>query len=325
MSVEEKFSEVYQKILEENTSEMEESRKEAKEERKQNNKYWTKIMIIDIVIIILTLIFAPILLEFVLSVLALVLLTISTIRMFRGNNDSKIDKFRSDFKTKVVNTLIKSFNQQLEYEPHSETYSYIYKEAEFEHYDEFKSEDLIIGKLENNCEFEMAEVLTQDARKDSEGHIHYSTIFSGLFAKIETPKPFNTMLYLRNDKKDKGFLARALTATLPFNKLRIQLDSEEFEKVFDVYASDKIVAMQLLTADIMQDLLQFYNELGIRYELTIKNNCLYIRFWCGRMFEAAKLDKFSLDRDTLYKYYRILDFTFSLTNKLIKVLNETQY
>lgn len=52
---------------------------------------------------------------------------------------------------------------------------------------------------------------------------------------------------------------------------------------------------------------------------------MYIRFWCGEMFETAKLKKFSLDRDTLYKYYRMLDFTFSLTDKMLKLLYETQY
>ncbi len=203
--------------------------------------------------------------------------------------------------------------------------STVFKEAEFERYDRYHAEDLIHGTLKNNCKFAMSEVLTEDEHTDSDGNTTYSTIFSGLFAKMETPKPFNTLLYLRKDRKDKNLLARAFTWKLPFDKLRIQLDSPEFEKVFDVYASDQIIAMQLLTADIMQDLMQFHNEMGMNYELTIKENCMYIRFWCGEMFETAKLKKFSLDRDTLYKYYRMLDFTFSLTDKMLKLLNETQY
>ncbi len=83
--------------------------------------------------------------------------------------------------------------------------------------------------------------------------------------------------------------------------------------------------MQLLTADIMQDLIQFNNEMRTNYELTIKENCMYIRFWCGEMFETAKLEEFSLDRSTLYMYYRMLDFSFSITDKMVKLLNETQY
>lgn len=200
-----------------------------------------------------------------------------------------------------------------------------FEEAEFENYDIYNAEDLIQGTLKNNCKFAMSEVLTQDKYTDSDGNTRYLTIFSGLFAKIETPKPFNALLYLRKDRKDKNFLSRAITFKLPFDKLRIQLDSQEFEKIFDVYASDQIIAMQLLTADIMQDLTQFYNEMKIDYEVTIKENSLYIRFWCGKMFETAKLNKFSLDRNTLYKYYKMLDFSFSLTDKLLKLLYETQY
>lgn len=203
--------------------------------------------------------------------------------------------------------------------------STVFKEAEFERYDRYHAEDLIHGTLKNNCKFAMSEVLTEDEHTDSDGNTTYSTIFSGLFAKMETPKPFNTLLYLRKDRKDKSLLNRAFLGKLPFDKLRIQLDSPEFEKIFDVYASNQIIAMQLLTADIMQDLMQFHNEMGMNYELTIKENCMYIRFWCGEMFETAKLKKFSLDRDTLYKYYRMLDFTFSLTDKMLKLLYETQY
>ena len=125
----------------------------------------------------------------------------------------------------------------------------VFEEAEFESYDTYYAEDLIQGTLKNNCEFAMSEVLTEDEHGDD--NAINSTIFSGLFAKIETPKPFNTLLYLRKDRKDKNLLSRAFTWKLPFDKLRIQLDSPEFEKVFDVYASDQIVAMQLLTADIM--------------------------------------------------------------------------
>ena len=203
--------------------------------------------------------------------------------------------------------------------------SLVFIEAEFERFDRYNAEDLIYGTLKNNCKFVMSEILTERKRIDSSESDSYSTVFSGLLAKVETPKPFNASLYLRKDIKDKSFLNRAFCKKLSFDELRTQLDSPEFEKIFDVYASDKIVAMQLLTADIMQNLMQFYNEMGIDYELTIKKNCMYIRFWCGKMFETASLGKFSLDRDTLYKYYRMLDFTFSLTDKMLKLLYDTQY
>lgn len=181
------------------------------------------------------------------------------------------------------------------------------------------------GKLNNGSKFEMAEVLTEIKNTDTNGKETFITKFNGLFAKVETPKPFDSCLYLREDIKDKNFLVRIFSGKLPFDELRLELDPKEFEKMFDVYASDKNVVMKLFTSDIKKMLMEFRNEMKMGFEITIKNNSMYIRFSCGKMFEVAKLSKYSLDRDTLYKYYRMLDFSFELTNKLVELLNETQY
>ena len=181
------------------------------------------------------------------------------------------------------------------------------------------------GTLKNNCVFEMSEVLTEEQYSDSDGDTHYSTLFCGIFAKIETPKPFNARLYLRKDRTDKNIISRAFTKKLPFDDLKVDLDSQEFEKYFDVYCTNKIIALQLLTADIMQFLIDFQDEINMEYELTIKNNCIYIRFMSGEMFETATVNKFSLDKDTLYKYYKMLDFSFTLSNKFINLIKETEY
>ena len=39
------------------------------------------------------------------------------------------------------------------------------------------------------------------------------------------------------------------------------------------------------------------------------------------MFEVPFSNKYSLDKDTLYKYYRTLDFTLSLSTKLSDLMN----
>ena len=321
---EEKFNQFYKKVVSENSDDMEKSRKDAQEENRRNKFMLLLILLINVIlnygVYKLTDEIARENVEFIFIMSMIVYTVIKT----RGGK-SKIEKYTMDFKTRIIRAMIKSFGEQLEYTPKDGVLSMEYKEAEFERYDRYNAEDLIKGTLKNNCKFEMSEVLTESEHTDSDGNVKYSTIFSGLFAKMETPKPFNTLLYIRNDIKDQNFFNRLFFWKLPFDKLRIQLDSPEFEKIFDVYASDKIIAMQLLTADIMQDLIQFYNELEIPYELTIKENHIYIRFWCGEMFETAKLKKFSLDRDTLYRYYKMVDFTIEISDKIINLLNETQY
>ena len=42
------------------------------------------------------------------------------------------------------------------------------------------------------------------------------------------------------------------------------------------------------------------------------------------MFEVGKLKKGALDKETIQKYFYMLNFTYNLSNKLINVVNDTQ-
>lgn len=82
--------------------------------------------------------------------------------------------------------------------------------------------------------------------------------------------------------------------------------------------------MQLLTADVMSDLIDFRKKTALEYEISIINDTIYLRFHCGAMFEPSSFNKDFLDKDTMEKYFYMLNFTYNLSRKLIKVINETQ-
>ena len=93
-----------------------------------------------------------------------------------------------------------------------------------------------------------------------------------------------------------------------FDRKRLEMDSSEFEKYFDVKASDKILGMQLLTSDVMEELIEFQNKTKMKYDVYIKDNELYLRFHSGKMFEIGKLKIFAgeyLLYLILYSVYRI--------------------
>lgn len=98
----------------------------------------------------------------------------------------------------------------------------------------------------------------------------------------------------------------------------------EFEKYFDVSASNKIIGMQLLTSDIMEDLLEFKNKTNMQYDISIINSNIYLRFYCGEMFEPTSLKKGILDKETIEKYFYMINFTYNLSKKLIELINETE-
>lgn len=323
MDTDERFEQIYSKIVEENKEELEKSRQEAKQEI-------IKIVSIIIIGIILFLIINKVVVvkeifEKSSGILSLIIIFLIIIILCRIAKNSKILQYKNKFKMKVIKSLLNSFEENIMYFPKEGVKSQDYDEGGFEKYDLFNSEDLMKGVLKNECDFQMSEVETTDVQEDEEGKKNYITIFHGIFAKIKTPKPFNTTLYLKQDYRDKNFLNKMISSVSSLEKIRVNLDSQEFEKYFDVYSTDKIIAMQLLTADIMQLLINFKKEMKMYYEITIKNNSIYIRFRTGKMFEPVSVFGFSLDKKTIYKYYKILDFVFSLTDNLINLIKETEY
>lgn len=228
---------------------------------------------------------------------------------------SNITKYKASFKEKVIAPFIKNIDENLNYYPNRGIESTIYRQGEFEHYDIYSSEDAIVGILDGKYAVRIAEVHTENESKDSDGNRTTYTIFHGLFGNIECGKSINTTLKIRSDK---GFLGNLFKG-----KQRVEMDSVEFEKHFDVYGDNKIVAMQILTSDVMAMMIDFRRESKIKYELTIKNNQMYIRFHTGDVFEP-QVFKSALDYDMLKKYYDIIDFVFKVSRAINKAIENTE-
>lgn len=221
-------------------------------------------------------------------------------------------KYNIMFKEKVVRTFVKEYSEALEFNPTMGISELIYNDAEFEGYDIYSTEDLISGILDSGCVINMAEIKTEAESTDDEGNSSYSTIFYGLFAEIELNKIINANIQIRKN-----------TINFFDKRPKLEMDSGEFEKYFDVYATDKIIAMQLLTSDIMQMLIDFKEKNKIKPEITLKNNKLYIRFATGNVFES-KLMKKTFDYEVLFKYYNIINFTLDLSERFLKNIMETE-
>ena len=223
--------------------------------------------------------------------------------------------FNEKYKKIVINKIMNNFYNNLEYFPQKPMPEYIYKQLEYEYYDIYKSDDYFEAQIDNRYSIQMAEILTQEEKtyKDSEGNTKTETItiFHGLFAKIVMDKSINSELRIMQNR------------TI-LKKDRLNMDSSEFEKYFDVKASNPIIGMQLLTADVMEELVQFENKTNMKFDVVIKEKELYLRFHSGSMFEAGNLKKGALDKESIQKYFYMLNFTYNLSNKFINVVNDTQ-
>lgn len=219
------------------------------------------------------------------------------------------------YKENVITKLLHNFYDNLDYIPKKGMSSNIYNQGNYEHYDNYYSDDYMEGLLNNKYNIKMAEIKTEEeyTTTDSEGHTqtHTRTLFHGLFAKIQMDKSINSDLLIR----ENGHFSK---------KIRLDMDSDEFEKLFDVSASNQIIGMQLLTHDIMELLISFKKATGIAYDISIYDNILYLRFHTGSVFEAISIKKNAFDEKSLRKYYNILDFTYTLSKLLIDLIEKTE-
>ena len=223
---------------------------------------------------------------------------------------SKDITYKKMYKEKIIGVFVKEYSPTLEFLPNSGISKATYHSGEFEKFDRYFTEDLITGTLDNGYKINMGEVKTQRESRDEEGHVTYTTIFHGLFSEIELENYMPAEIKIRKN-----------TISLFDGKDKVEMNSSEFEKIFNVYATDKMIAMQLLSSDVIEMFINFKEKNKIVPEITIKNNHLYIRFATGEIFETSIL-KNALDFDTLLKYYNVINFTLGLSEKLIKNIKE---
>ena len=204
----------------------------------------------------------------------------------------------------ILPNLLKSYNNEIQYSHSLGISSRTYSEARFEYYDRFHSEDLIKGKI-NNCEYEMSEVHTERRHTDKDGHTHYTTIFRGTFAKVNLDKNFKSSINIVNNR-----------IKLFSRDNYITIDNEEFEKIFDVFTTDKILAMRLLSPDVTTKMIDLYKNTGIYFEIKIVDNIMYIRFYTSSIMELS-FSNTEKEAEQLARSIALLDSVFSIMNNFI--------
>ena len=66
---------------------------------------------------------------------------------------------------------------------------------------------------------------------------------------------------------------------------KVEINNNEFEQYFDIYSSNQALAAKLLTDNLIEILVSFHNQYGLEYEIVLKNDFIYTRFFTGAMFE----------------------------------------
>lgn len=176
------------------------------------------------------------------------------------------------YKEKIVKFALKEYDDKLEYYPNGCITEEQYQIANFGRYDRYHSEDRIDGTI-LGYNFIMADVHTEDRREDSDGDTTYVTLFKGQVAIVELSKTVEFELEIKSN------------SIKLFNKKKIvEIDNPEFEEIYDVYTSDQVKAMTILTPAVTNRMLDLYNKYGFIFEFKFVRNYMYFRFDSGNLF-----------------------------------------
>lgn len=222
-------------------------------------------------------------------------------------------KYRHIYKTKVLQRFIQLYDKNLNYNPEKGLPNTIYNDAEFEKYDKYSSKDLIYGDLDT-YEIKMSQICTEKITIASDGSSQYTSLFIGLFAVSTFENNFNGTIKVRTDR---GKLLNTF-----HKKNKLEMDSQEFEKYFDVISTNNLQAMQVLTSDIMNMLIDFEQTCKMKIELTIKKHKIFIRFHSKTFLKPPLFSV--INYKTLLKDYNLINFTFDISKALIKTTAETK-
>lgn len=221
------------------------------------------------------------------------------------------------YKAKLINGMLNNFFSDVTYFPYNSLNKDIYDGGLYnEYYNEYNSDDGVEAVIDNKNAIRFAEVHTVDVQthRDSNGHTRTTrtTKFHGLFAQINIDSNLNCPIRIRTHDYWK-------------NRREVEMDSNEFQKYFDVESEDRIKAMQFLTHDVMEELISFRKYLGSAFDIWITGRHIYIRLHVGYLFESVIDKNEVIYKGQAEKYFNILQFFYNLSKKIIAISEDNKF
>lgn len=221
--------------------------------------------------------------------------------------------YNNIYKQTVVENLVKKYNEKLYYSTDGIT-RMDYKISNFEgKFDILESEDRIYGKLKTGDNVQIASVRTYKINKyklDGVNKEERVKSFDGMYGIVRLEKNLLSNINVQID-----------SITEHNNKDRIEMDSSEFEKYYDIITKDKIMAMRIFTADLIEEIVNIKKKTKIPVEIKIDENMIYFRYKCGPMFEPPFLLRNGLDKNLLKEYFKLIYYPIELLEKLCDNIN----
>lgn len=220
--------------------------------------------------------------------------------------------YRKNYKDVIIGKLVKKYNDNFTYYQDGTTITNSdYYQAGFDrNWDEIVKEDGVSGSLEDGSHFRMAQLTTYKRRKylDDNGKMQEERVklYKGTFCVVNLKKVImNQIEIIGNTRKYK------------YNKNRIEIDSANFEKEFDLIAKDRIQALRIFTPEVIETIVSLKERIKVNFRVRIEGDKLYIKIDTGDIFEPITY-KAELSATALLEYYNTVDIPVTLANIIIR-------
>jgi len=225
-----------------------------------------------------------------------------------------------DFKTKVLNKIIKFISPDAEYVMHGHISvaelmeSGMFRESNYE----ITGNDLIIGRYKG-VPFQFCDLTVAVNKRITRENEEPDYALYGQYFVARFNKSFSSPVFIVPKTGIKGFFTgnEASVYTM-YSGEKIKLEDPDFMKMFNVYGEDQIEARYILTPALMERIKELVNRTGGDYYISFYNNKITVANNSGKNNFELKSSK-SITKDhykILVEFYQDLCDQFAIINDL---------
>ena len=279
------FEEIYKLTNEKITLEKQKVNEHKKDIRQSE---WLIIGII-LVCLIISYITSIVMAKYIFITVAVMMFVFCTIYTFRS--ERKIIERQNKYSEIALSELAIHIKDGFTYEKDEEISGSYYRKSGFNKiYKELDSKGVISGKRKEST-ISVSNIIVRSQSKE---------LFRGIFAYGTLKNEFEEIDVMRvNSKNNK--------------KEKYEIPNQELF----MYSENMRIARNIITDEILEDVRNFYEETGLKFEFMIHKNLIFFRFF-DREILTKPIANDKQTKEYLYKYYRIIEFISNFIEKIDK-------
>lgn len=242
---------------------------------------------------------------------------------YLGRIKSNRRKYVSEFKNRIITEIIEFIEPGLKYSPTGFVGIEDFKKSKLFRRlpDSYRGDDLVTGTIDKtdiafseiHARYKVTEYDDDGGRKE-----RWKKIFDGLFFMADFHKDFNGEYFVLADFAERAFGKQGKF----FQKMNkrygqlIELENIEFEKEFVVYGSDQIEARYILSATIMERLLNFKKRTDKKIRISFVKSLIFIAIpYRKKLFEPCYRKSVVNEKKTM-QFFRDMELAIGIVEEL---------